>query len=165
MLLRVCRRVLHNGHDAEDICQAAFLLLARKAASVGWHDSVAGWLFQTAYRLSLKARTTAHRRTRHEAEARPVPSPDPVAELTVRELQAILDDELSRLPEKYRAPILLCCLEGRSRDEAARCLGWQLGAVKDRLERGRERLRVRLARRGVSLGTAVVSAWLLEGGA
>src|SRR5262249_42887808 len=67
------------------------------------------------------------------------------------------------LPEKYRAPILLCCLEGRSRDEAARCLGWSLAAVKDRLERGRETLRLRLARRGVLLGTALTSAWLLEG--
>jgi RNA polymerase sigma factor (sigma-70 family) len=165
MVLRTCRRVLHDGHDAEDICQAAFLLLARKAASAGWHDSIAGWLFQTAYRLSLKARTTAGRRARHEAHARPLPQPDPVAELTVRELQVILDDELSRLPEKYRAPILLCCLEGRSRDEAARCLGWTVAAVKDRLERGRERLRIRLSRRGVLLGTSLLSAWLLEGAA
>src|SRR5262245_36290311 len=123
MLLRVCRRVLHDGHGAEDVCQAAFLLLARKAPSVRWHDSVAGWLFQTAYRLSLKARATADRRRRHEARARPAPPPDPVAESSARELQAILDEELSRLPDKYRAPILLCCLEGKSRDEAARDLG------------------------------------------
>jgi RNA polymerase sigma factor (sigma-70 family) len=163
MLLRVCRRVLHGGPDAEDICQATFLLLAQKAASLRRHDSIAGWLFQVAYRLSLKARTAAARRARREARARPAPRPDPVAELTARELQAVLDEELSRLPEKYRAPILLCCLEGRSRDEAARCLGWSLAAVKDRLERGRERLRVRLARRGVLLGTALISAWLLEG--
>jgi RNA polymerase sigma factor (sigma-70 family) len=165
MLLRVCRRVLPGGYDADDICQAAFLLLAQKAASLGRHDSIAGWLFQVAYRLSLKARTAAGRRARHEARAKPPPPPDPVAELTARELQAVLDDELSRLPEKYRAPILLCCLEGRSRDEAARCLGWPLAAVKDRLERGRERLRLRLARRGVLLGTALTSAWLLEGSA
>jgi RNA polymerase sigma factor (sigma-70 family) len=165
MVLRTCRRVLHDGHGAEDVCQAAFLLLARKAATVGWRDSIAGWLFQTAYRLSLKARATAGRRARHEAHARPLPQPDPVAELTVRELQAVLDDELSRLPEKYRAPILLCCLEGRSRDEAARCLGWTVAAVKDRLEYGREQLRTRLARRGVLLGTSLLSAWLLEGAA
>jgi RNA polymerase sigma factor (sigma-70 family) len=165
MLLRVCQRVLHGGPDAEDVCQAAFLLLAQKATSDRWRDSVAGWLFQAAYRLSLKARTAARRRARHETQTRPVSQPDPVAELTVRELQAVLDDELSRLPEKYRAPILLCCLEGRSRDEAARYLGWQLAAVKDRLEQGRERLRVRLARRGVQVGTALVSSWLFEGGA
>jgi RNA polymerase sigma factor (sigma-70 family) len=165
MLLRVCRRVLHGGSDAEDICQATFLLLAQKAASLRRHDSIAGWLFQVAYRLSLKARTAAARRARREARARPGTQPDPLTELTARELQALLDEELSRLPEKYRAPILLCCLEGRSRDEAARCLGWSLAAVKDRLERGRERLRVRLARRGVLLGTALTSAWLLEGSA
>ena len=163
MLLRVCQRVLHNSQDAEDVCQAAFLLLAQKATSTRWHDSVAGWLFQTARRLALKARGAAGRRARQEARARPASSPDPVADLMVSELQSVLDEELSRLPEKYRAPILLCCLEGRSRDEAANCLGWQLATVKDRLERGRERLRVRLARRGVLLGTALASVWLVEG--
>jgi RNA polymerase sigma factor (sigma-70 family) len=163
MLLRVCQRILHNGHDAEDVAQAAFLLLAQKVASLSWHDSVAGWLFQTAYRLSLKARVAASRRAHHEAQAVLAQPPDPAAELTVREMQAVLDEELSRLPEKYRAPIVLCCLEGRSRDEAASCLGWSLAAVKDRLEQGRERLRARLARRGVLLGTALTSAWLLEG--
>jgi RNA polymerase sigma factor (sigma-70 family) len=165
MLLRLCRRVLHSGHDAEDVCQAAFLLLAQKATSIRWRDSVAGWLFRTTYHLSLKARASADRRTRHEAQVRPIPPSDPVAELSVRELQTLLDDELSRLPEKYRAPILLCCLEGQSRDEAAKQLGWEIATVKDRLEQGRERLRVRLARRGLLLGTALTSAWLLEGGA
>jgi RNA polymerase sigma factor (sigma-70 family) len=163
MLLRVCQRVLHNGHDAEDICQAAFLLLAQKATSIRWRDSVAGWLYQTAYRVSLKARTAASRRRQHETRTIPPPPADPVTELTVRELQAVLDDELSRLPEKYRVPILLCCLEGKSRDDAARDLGWTLTVVKDRLEQGRERLRVRLARRGLLLGTVLTSAWLLGG--
>jgi RNA polymerase sigma factor (sigma-70 family) len=162
MLLRLCQRVLHSGHDAEDVCQAAFLLLAQQATSPRWHASVAGWLFQTAYRLSLKARTAASRRRRHETQAKPATAPDPVAELTVGELQAVLDDELSRLPEKWRAPILLCLLEGRSRDEAAHYLGWTLAAIKNCLEQGRERLRSRLARRGLLLGTAILSAWLLD---
>src|SRR5262245_25760445 len=105
MLVRVCQRVVHNAQDAEDICQAAFLLLAQKATAVHWCDSVAGWLFQTAYRMSLKARARASCRKRHETRAKPRQPADPVAELTVRELQAVLDDELSRLPEKYRAPI------------------------------------------------------------
>ena len=163
MLQRVCRRSLGQGSDAEDVCQATFLLLARKADSVRWQDSVAGWLYQTAYRLSQKARVAAGRRARHEARARLGVHPDPVTELTARELHAALDEEVNLLPEQYRAPILLCCLEGRSRDEAAVCLGWHLATVKDRLERGRERLRTRLARRGVVLGTALTSAWLGEG--
>jgi RNA polymerase sigma factor (sigma-70 family) len=162
MLLRLCQRILHSGHDAEDVCQAAFLLLAQQATSPRWHASVAGWLFQTAYRLSLKARTATSRRTRHEAQVKPATAPDPIVELTVSELQTILDEELSRLPEKWRAPILLCCMEGRSRDEAARYLGWTLAAVKDSLEQGRERLRSRLARRGLLLGTAILSTWLLD---
>jgi RNA polymerase sigma factor (sigma-70 family) len=164
MVLRVCQRIVHSGHDAEDLCQAAFLLLAQKATSVRWRDSVAGWLFQTAYRLSLKAQTAASRRRQHETQAKPPPPADPVADLSVRELQTILDEELSRLPEKYRAPILLCCLEGKSRDETARYLGWTLTIVKERLEQGRERLRARLGRRGVLLGTALASGWLLEAG-
>src|SRR5262249_27172870 len=86
MLLRVGQRVLHNAHDAEDIAQAAFLLLARKAASIRWLDSVSGWLFQTAYRLSLKARTAAHRRAHHESQAAPAVPSNPMADLTVREL-------------------------------------------------------------------------------
>jgi RNA polymerase sigma factor (sigma-70 family) len=167
MLLRACERVLHNPHDAEDVCQAAFLLLAKKAASPRWQDSVAGWLFQTAYRLAVKARTSAQRRRRYEAQARRGCDsrgtvPDPVTDVAIRELQAVLDDELNRLPEKYRLAILLCCLEGKSRDEAARYLGWTLSQVRHRLEQGRERLRARLARRGVLLGTALTSVWLLE---
>jgi hypothetical protein len=113
----------------------------------------------------MKARTAASRRRRHETQTKPPPPADPVTPLTARELQAVLDDELSRLPEKYRAPIFLCCLEGKSRDEAACYLGWTLTVVKDRLEQGRERLRVRLARRGLLLGTALTAAWLLDGAA
>jgi RNA polymerase sigma factor (sigma-70 family) len=163
MLLRLCRRVLHGGQDAEDVCQAAFLVLAQQAASPRWKVSVNGWLFQVAYRLSLKARAAASRRSRHEVRVKPAAPPQPLDEVTFRELQAVLDEELSRLPEKYRSPILLCCLEGRTREEAARCLGWSIATVKDRLEQGRERLRARLGNRGLSLGTALMSAWLLGG--
>jgi RNA polymerase sigma factor (sigma-70 family) len=162
MVLRLCRRVL-QGRDAEDVCQAAFLLLARQAGSQRWQASVNGWLFQVAYRMSLKARTAAARRSRHEARARTTPPADPPSEATFRELQAVFDEEISRLPEKYRGPILLCCLEGKSREEAARCLGWTILQVKDRLEEGRQRLRARLERRGLLLGTALLSTWVLGG--
>jgi RNA polymerase sigma factor (sigma-70 family) len=99
MLLRMSQRVLRNGHDAEDITQAAFLLLARKATTVRWQDSVAGWLYQTAYRLSMKARVASQRRARVESSARPRARTSPEAELTARELQEALDEELCRLPD------------------------------------------------------------------
>src|SRR5215472_15442863 len=149
MVLGLCRRVLHNWHDAEDAFQAAFLVLARKAASVRWQDSVGGWLFRVAYRLALKAKAHAGRR---RAGALPdVAAPEPAASPAGGELCSILDEELSRLPERYRAALLLCYGEGKSRAETARQLGWKEGAVKIRLERGRALLRERLARRGLVL--------------
>src|SRR5262249_15183196 len=107
MVVRVGRRVLRNGHDAEDIAQAAFLLLARKASCVRWQDSVTGWLYQTAFRLSMKAKVAARRRARLESRAQPIARTVPQDELTARELQDALDEELARLPERYRAPIVL----------------------------------------------------------
>ena len=89
MLLRLCRRVLHNPHDAEDICQAAFLLLAQKVTCIRWHESIAGWLYQVAYRMSLKARRSAKSRKRHEAASSSASPSDPVAALTVRELARV----------------------------------------------------------------------------
>jgi RNA polymerase sigma factor (sigma-70 family) len=159
MVLGVCRRVLRHHHDAEDACQAAFLVLARKAGSVRWHDSAGGYLFQVAYRLALKMKAAGqHGRTQ--------PLTDQAgASLEAKrpdgELRAILDEELSRLPAKYRTPLLLCHDEGKTRAEAARQLGWKEGAVKIRLERGRALLRARLSRRGVA-PIAVVSALLAE---
>jgi RNA polymerase sigma factor (sigma-70 family) len=147
MVLRVCRRILGHWHDAEDAFQAAFLILARKAASVRWQDSAAGWLFRVAYRLALKRRADARRR-------RTQPLPDVAvtgcAEAPDRELRSILEEELNRLPEKYRLALLLCHCEGKTRAEAARQLGWKEGAVKIRLERGRALLRARLTRRGLA---------------
>src|SRR5207248_2259038 len=145
LVLGVCRRLLRREQDAEDVFQATFLVLARKAGSVRWRDSVAPWLHAVAHRLALKARAEAVRRRRHErqaAEARPAAD---AGDLSWREAAAILEEELGRLPERYRAPLLMCCWEGKARDEAARLLGWTVGAVKGRLERGRELLRKRLA--------------------
>jgi C-terminal peptidase prc len=157
LVLGVCRRVLGDAHEAEDAFQAAFLVLARKAASLGRRGSLGGWLYTVAYRLALKAKEDVGRRLRGSpVPARPVR--DPLAELTGRELLAALDEELQRLPEKLRTPLVLCCLEGRTRDEAARALGWTAGAVKGRLERGRERLRRRLAQRGLPLSAALLPA-------
>src|SRR5262249_43115396 len=165
MVLGVCQRVLSHRQDAEDACQATFLVLARKATSPRWHDSVASWLYEVAYHLALKARAAAARRSAHEGRARPRPGADPLADVTLRELQSVLDEELARLPAQYRAPLILCCLEGAARDEAAQQLGWTLQTVKNRLERGRELLRARVARRGLALGGVLAGVTLPRGAA
>jgi len=163
MVLRVCRRILRDGHDAEDVFQATLVVLSRKAASLRRLDSVGCFLHGVAYRLALKARTQlAQQRMRESQSAVEKHSADPLAELSVREAQAIVDEELARLPEKWRAPLVLCCLEGKTRDEAARQLGWSAKLVKSRLEQGRERLRSRLTRRGLTLPAALIATLLSE---
>jgi RNA polymerase sigma factor (sigma-70 family) len=165
MVLAVCRRVLGNAHDAEDVFQAAFLTLARQAGALRTRESVGSWLYGVALRQALKARSAATRRRTREAGAVARPPAEPVAELTLREAQRILDAELSRLPEKLRAPIVLCCLEGKTRDEAAQCLGWTVALLKSRLEQARDVLRRRLCRRGVTLSAAFSASLLAEGSA
>jgi RNA polymerase sigma factor (sigma-70 family) len=163
MVLGVCRRVLHNLHDAEDACQATFLVLARKAGSPFWHESVGHWLYEVAYRVARRARSAAVQRA---LRPRPLPAQratDPLAEITGRELQTILDEELTRLPRRCQAALVLCCLEGRSRDEAAQLLGCPLGTLKSRLERGRELLRSRLAQRGIELSAVLGVSTLASG--
>jgi RNA polymerase sigma factor (sigma-70 family) len=143
-VLRVCLRVLRHHHDAEDACQATFLVLARQARSLRQHDSLAGWLYKVAYHLSVRLRASAERRRRSERNVLPRTDDDPHA---WDDLRPVLDEELARLPDKYRVPVLLCCLVGRTRDEAAGQLGWTLATLKMQLERGRQMLRTRLARR------------------
>jgi RNA polymerase sigma factor (sigma-70 family) len=165
MVLRVCQRVLWNPQDAEDAFQATFLLLARKAGSVRRQESVGSWLYGVAYRVALSARAAAARRFVHERQVTALPAKDPLTEITLREAQRALDTELNRLAEKYRAPLVLCCLEGMTRDEAARQLGVSLTTLKSRLERGRQLLRVRLTRRGLMMSSALCAGFLAEGAA
>jgi RNA polymerase sigma factor (sigma-70 family) len=157
LVLNVGRRLLHSEQDAEDVFQATFLLLARKASTVQWRDTVGPWLHSVALRLAQKLRTTQARREQHErlaAESRPSSF---VEDPSWREVCVALEEEVARLPERYRNPLLLCCWEGKSRDEAAQHLGWSLGTVKARLERGRDLLRRRLGRRGVVLSAGLLA--------
>ncbi len=158
MVLGVCRRALGDEHLAEDVFQATFLTLARNAATIRERSSLSGWLHGVALRLARKATVAAARARRKDA--RPASEPDgPAAGASWREVRQILDDELAKLPEQYRLPLVLCYLEGRSREEAAAELGCEPGRLKGLLERGRERLRARLIRRG--LAPAAVSALML----
>jgi RNA polymerase sigma factor (sigma-70 family) len=159
-VLRVCRGVLRDPHRAEDAFQATFLVLVRKARAIRKQKSVGSWLYKVAYRIALGARAGAVLRQSHETQAAGKEPTDLLTEITGRELVTALDEELMQMGDQYRAPLLLCCLEGIARDEAAQVLGWSLSTLKRRLERGRELLRTRLARRGLTL-SAVLGATLL----
>lgn len=159
MVRGVCRRMLRSAEDAEDVFQATFLVLARKAGSIRWKRSIAPWLYQVAYRLACKGRAEAARRRERERNGRAekaAPADDP----SWREVRAVLDEELHEMAEKYRTPLVLCYLEGLTRDEAAERLGWSLGTLKRRLQQGRECLRMRLVRRGVTLPAVLLSVSL-----
>ncbi|HKB00565.1 MAG TPA: sigma-70 family RNA polymerase sigma factor [Gemmataceae bacterium] len=165
MVLGVCRRALPRAADAEDACQAVFLLLAQKAARVRWRSSVAGWLYTAARRVARNARRSAERRARREARAAVPEAVAPVDAMTGRELAAVLDDELGRLPPRYRDPLVLCCLEGLAQDEAAARLGVPIETLRTRLQRGRKRLAAALAARGCDLGIALLAVAASAAGA
>jgi RNA polymerase sigma factor (sigma-70 family) len=157
-VLGVCRRVLRDEHAAEDAFQNVFLLLARKAGSIQKRTLLAGWLYGTACRTAAHARVDAARRRGREALAEAGrPSADPAVEAAAVELSAVLEEEVGRLSERYRSPIVLCHVERRTRDEAAHRLGCSPRTLQRRLERGRALLRVRLGRRGVTLAAALVA--------
>jgi RNA polymerase sigma factor (sigma-70 family) len=147
MVLGVCRRVLRNHQDAQDAFQATFLVLVRKADSLRNPDLLANWLYGVAYRTAQQARARAARRRHHEREAAFMFAPATSSEMERQELRELLDKELYELPEKYRAPLVLCYLEGKTNQEAAELLGWPPGSMSARLARGREMLRDRLAGR------------------
>jgi RNA polymerase sigma factor (sigma-70 family) len=162
MVLGVCRRVLRDEHDAEDAFQATFLVLARKGGSLAEPDRLGCWLYGVAYRTAIKAKAEANRRRAREVPIgdEDVPTAHPPRGSDSDDLRVVLDEELSRLPRKFRAAMILHYLEGRSIEDAARALDCPRGTVWSRLARARDRLRLRLTRRGVSLSAAALATGL-----
>jgi RNA polymerase sigma factor (sigma-70 family) len=164
MVLGLCRRMLRHRHDAEDAFQAVFLVFFRKADSISRRGCVASWLYKVAYRLAVKARARSASRADDDSLIESLPAPEGPDALLAADRRAALDDALSRLPEKYRVPLVLHYLEGKTVAQAAQEIGCPPGTVSGRLNRARELLRRRLARRGVVLAGAAVPAVLAQEG-
>jgi RNA polymerase sigma factor (sigma-70 family) len=154
MVLGVCRRVLGNHHDAEDALQATFLVLARKAVSLRSRERVGNWLHGVAYRTALRAKAMTARRRAHEQRAKELARPEVQLDDGWQEMLPLLDQELDRLPERYRVAVVLCDLEGVTRREAARRLSLPEGRLSSQLTRGRKLLARRLARYGLAPAVA-----------
>jgi RNA polymerase sigma factor (sigma-70 family) len=165
MVWAVSRRLLPHAHDAEDVFQATFLLLVRKAASIRKAESVGSWLHGVARRLALQVRVQQARRRSREQRAADMRANRPGGEISLSEVQAALDAALGDLSEKYLAALVLCYLEGKTHEEAARCLGCPPATLRTRVARGRKLLRDRLASHGLALSTAGLGALLIAGAA
>ena len=154
LVMKVCRRVLGNHHDAEDVFQTTFLVLARKASSIRSREMLANWLHGVAFNTALNARKMKARRWGRERQVSELPEWQAAPHASGHDFQPLLDQELSRLPEIYRLPILLCHLEGKSIKRTAQYLGWPEGTVAGRLARGRQMLAKRLALHGLAMASA-----------
>ncbi len=162
MVLGVCRRILRDPNDVEDAFQATFLVLVRKGHSIRDRQVLGPWLHAVASKTALRARSIARRQGRSFEDVtlwnpRDESAIEPSRNQIAAEYSGVLDEELGRLPEKYRAPIVLCYYEGLTHDEAAARLRWPVGTVRGRLARARDRLRDRLTRRGVTLASALAA--------
>lgn len=163
MVLGVCRRLLHDSHQIDDAFQATFLVLVRRANTIARRDSVGSWLHGVARRVALRVRSRSARQQACEKARAEMIAAKSMAEPPRDDLSAVLGEEVQRLPQKYRMPMVLCYLEGKTNEEAARQLGCPAGTVFTRLSRGREMLRGRLVRRGVVLtSTALAGAVTAE---
>ncbi|HTU90741.1 MAG TPA: sigma-70 family RNA polymerase sigma factor [Gemmataceae bacterium] len=160
MVLGLCRRMLRHEHDAEDAFQAAFLVLARKAGSIRKKGALAAWLHRVAYHIAARMRAEAARRHIHEKQVAVMGTEKPSAEARETELAAVLDEEISRLPEKYRRVLVLCCLQGKTHVQAAHELAVAPGSLSRHLHRARELLRERLVGRGFTIPAALLGTIL-----
>jgi RNA polymerase sigma factor (sigma-70 family) len=158
MVWGVCRRILRHHHDAEDAFQATFLVLVRKAVSIRQREMMANWLYGVAHQTAMKARAMIAKRRAREQRGTTMPEAQAHEQDSSYDLQALLDQELSRLPDKYRVAIVLCDLEGKTRQEAARQLGLPEGTMAGRLRRGRAMLARRLAQRGLAVSGGALAA-------
>lgn len=162
LVLNVCRRTLRQQQDAEDAFQATFLVLARRSESIRKHTALASWLYAVAHRIAMKMQKKITARRGPEVGASARHSLPPAAEAAWRELQVLLEEELAHLPEARRLAFVLCCLEGNSKGQAARVLGWKEGTVASRVAQARKQLQRRLARRGVKLSTVLCGTALTQ---
>jgi RNA polymerase sigma-70 factor (ECF subfamily) len=160
MVLGVCRHILGQHQDAEDAFQATFVVLARKAGTIKDRRVLGRWLYEVAYRIAVRARTTSVKRRNLERQVVEMSVARPESEPGWNELRPVIHEEVSRLPEKYRTPVVLCYLEGKTNEEVAKLLRWPIGTVKGRLSRARELLRSRLTRRGLVLSAAFLATAL-----
>ncbi|HEV3236838.1 MAG TPA: sigma-70 family RNA polymerase sigma factor [Gemmataceae bacterium] len=163
MVWGVCRRIVQNHHDAEDAFQATFLVLVRRAAAIVPRQMVANWLYGVAHQTALKARATRAKRQTRERQVTSMPEPEAVKRRDLwQDLEPLLDEELSRLPDKYRVAIVLCDLEGKTRKEAAAQLGVPDGTLAARLARARTMLATRLARHGLAVSGGLLGVVLSQ---
>jgi RNA polymerase sigma factor (sigma-70 family) len=166
MVLGVCRRLLQHAQDAEDAFQATFLVLVRKAASLGQRELLGNWLYGVAYRTALDARAAAMRRRKHEKQVSSMPESEVHDNADEwHDLRPFLDQELNRLPDKYRIPLVLCDLEGRTRRDVAEQLNIPVGTLSGRLTTAREMLAKRLTRHGLALSGGALLATLFQNAA
>jgi RNA polymerase sigma factor (sigma-70 family) len=161
----VCRHILHHEQDIDDAFQATWMIFVSKADSIRKSASVSSWLYGVAYRTAMNAKRARIRRFETQSDPKGRASEQPVTEAALREVQAILDEEVQHLSDKHRAPFILCCLEGKNRAEAATQLGLKEGTVSSRLAQARKELQMRLARRGIVLAAALCLVELSRNGA
>jgi RNA polymerase sigma factor (sigma-70 family) len=165
MVWGVCRRILHNHHDAEDAFQATFLVLVRRASSIVPREMVANWLYGVAYQTALKARATTAKRKERERQVTEMPEPAAREQDLWQDVRPLLDRELNRLPRRYRAVVVLCDLEGKTRKEAARHLGVPEGTIAGWLARARRMLARRIGRQGVVLSAGILATMVAQNAA